>query len=59
MVGALVLPVVSVGITEASIIRNPPVPCTRGRPWQGQGERRTMRPGQSPDAAKQSGGIAL
>ncbi len=31
MVGALVLPVVSVGITEASMTRRPWMPCTRRR----------------------------
>jgi hypothetical protein len=31
MVGALVLPVVSVGITDASMIRSPTMPCTRSR----------------------------
>ena len=31
MVGALVLPVVRVGITEASMTRNPSMPCTRRR----------------------------
>ena len=41
MVGALVLPVVSVGITDASITRKPPMPCTRRR-------ESTTAPGPSP-----------